>query len=193
MPENELRELLQIHHLAGREDDSDPRGTLLVCRACNQLADRALKAAGIGTRTRQFNPADVPDESLIQRARAAAGGGRIHGVEQLIGAYRMYAAVLQRKPEDDDAQRKFHQTEAKLRAGLGGPERQFNPADGARSLGAWLSAIMTLKGESDVMPVAAAVQIVRATPPARRSEFAQQIWERRRARYGPTGRSAVPF
>ena len=34
----------------------------------------------------------------------------------------------------------------------------------------------------------------RATPAERRSSFARQIWERRRARYGPSGRSdGVPF
>ena len=44
------------------------------------------------------------------------------------------------------------------------------------------------------MPVAAAVEMIRATPPERRSQFAQEIWERRRARYGPTGRGdSVPF
>jgi len=53
-------------------------------------------------------------ESLIQRARASAGGGRIHQVEQLIGAYRMYGAVLERKPTDTDSRRKFQGLEAQL-------------------------------------------------------------------------------
>ena len=51
-----------------------------------------------------------------------------------------------------------------------------------------------MKGQSDAMPVKAAVEMIRATPPERRSEFAQEIWERRRARYGPSGRGdSVPF
>jgi hypothetical protein len=72
---------------------------------------------------------------------------------------------------------------------------QHNPAaKGASSLAQWLTAVMSLKGESDAMPVAAAVEMIRATPPERRSEFAEQIWERRRARYGPTGTGDnVPF
>jgi hypothetical protein len=39
-----------------------------------------------------------------------------------------------------------------------------------------------MKGESDKMDPAAAVEIIHATPPERRSEFAQEIWEIRRAR-----------
>jgi hypothetical protein len=80
-------------------------------------------------------------------------------------------------------------------AGLGRLTNQYNPAGaGASSLGQWLTAVQSMKGESDAMPVAAAVAMVRATPPARRSDFAEQIWKRRRARYGPTGRGdTVPF
>jgi len=58
--------------------------------------------------------AHMPNESLIQRARASAGGGRIHQVEQLIGAYLMYAAVLRRKPADSDSRRKFQAVESQL-------------------------------------------------------------------------------
>jgi hypothetical protein len=62
------------------------------------------------------------------------------------------------------------------------------------SLGQWLTAVMSMRGESDAMSVPDAVSMIRATPPASRSEFAQEIWERRRARYGPSGRGdSVPF
>jgi len=56
----------------------------------------------------------MASESLIQRARASAGGGRIHQVEQLIGAYRMYSAVLRRKPADRECRRKFQAVESLL-------------------------------------------------------------------------------
>jgi hypothetical protein len=81
-------------------------------------------------------------------------------------------------------------------AGLGRATVQFNPAEaqGAQSLGQWLVAIASMKGESTTMPVAAAVALIRATDPETRSQFAQEIWRLRRQRYGPTGRSdAVPF
>jgi hypothetical protein len=53
---------------------------------------------------------------------------------------------------------------------------------------------MSMKGISDAMSVPDAVAVIRATPPVRRSEFAQEIWQRRRERYGPSGRGdSVPF
>ncbi len=80
----------------------------------------------------------------------------------------------------------------KLRGvGIGRLTRQYNPGgQGARTLGQWLTAVMSMKGQSDAMPVAAAVEMIRATAPAKRSEFASEIWARRRE-HG-TDRS-VPF
>ena len=66
--------------------------------------------------------------------------------------------------------------------GIGRRTRQYNPSEGATSLGQWLTAVMSMKGDSDAMTVPAAVEMIRATPPARRSEFAREIWERRRKR-----------
>jgi hypothetical protein len=187
---------IDIGHINGHEEDDAPRNKIWQCRSCNVRCANALRAAGLGRLTRQFNPSDAPepDDWLIARARATAGGGRTHSVEQLIGAYRMYGAVLQRTPADRESRRKFYAIEDKLRAGLGAPARQFNPAEGAQSLGQWLTAVMSMKGESTEMPVNAAVALIRATPPARRSQFAQEIWDKRREHHGPTGRSdSVPF
>jgi hypothetical protein len=39
---------------------------------------------------------------------------------------------------------------------------------------------MSMKGESDQMPVDAAVEMIHATPPEDRSHFAKQIWRMRR-------------
>ena len=156
------------------------------CRSCNILTANTLRTAGLGRLTVQYNPDDVlePDERIVQRARATAGGGRIHSVEQLIGAYRLYAAVLKRKPADRDSRRKFYETEAKL--------RQFNPAQGASNLRQWLMAVMTVTGQAPQMEVAHAVEMIRATPPARRSQFAQEIWDKRREHHGRRS-DAVPF
>lgn len=76
-------------------------------------------------------------------------------------------------------------------AGLGRPTRQYNPAaDGAKSLGQWLTAVTSMKGESSAMPVDAAVAMIRATPPEERSDFAKEIWRKRR-QHGTD--KAVPF
>jgi hypothetical protein len=66
--------------------------------------------------------------------------------------------------------------------GMGRITRQFNPTQGAKSLGQWLTAVMSMRGASDAMTVAAAVEMIRATPPARRSEFAREIWNIRSQR-----------
>lgn len=81
------------------------------------------------------------------------------------------------------------------RAGIGRATRQYNPAaGGAQTLGQWVTAVFAMKGESDAMSVADAVEMIRATPPSRRTTFAKEIWSRRRQRYGLTGRGdSAPF
>lgn len=78
------------------------------------------------------------------------------------------------------------------KAGLGKATRQYNPVGaGAPNLGAWLNAVLSVKGEpGGNMPVADAVQLIRATPPERRTRFAKQIWVIRRQRGTDLG---VPF
>jgi hypothetical protein len=51
---------------------------------------------------------------------------------------------------------------------------------------------MAMKGQSRDMTVSAAVEMIRATPPARRSEFAREIWELRR-QHGTDRKEEVPF
>ena len=68
------------------------------------------------------------------------------------------------------------------RRGLGRRTRQFNPRDsqGALTLAQWVTAVLSMKGESDAMDVPAAVEMIHATPAEQRSHFAQQIWRIRR-------------
>lgn len=68
------------------------------------------------------------------------------------------------------------------RAGMGTKTRQFNPSAGAQTLAQWVTAVMSMKGESDQIPLGEAIDIIRATPAGRRSSFAKQIWQRRRRR-----------
>jgi hypothetical protein len=77
------------------------------------------------------------------------------------------------------------------RAGLGRRTAQYNPSPGAQSLGAWMAAVASMKGESDQMSVADGVAMIRATPDWRRSAFAQEIWDRRRQR--GTDKWGAPF
>jgi hypothetical protein len=105
----------------GREEDGTPINLFWTCRSCNVLSGNTLRRAGLGRRTRQFNPA----------------------------------------------------------------------TKGAKTLGQWLTAVMSMRGDSDAMSIPAAVEMIRATPPGRRSEFASEIWVKRRER--GTDKSADPF
>lgn len=77
------------------------------------------------------------------------------------------------------------------RAGKGIKTQQYNPrkkAAGARSLGAYVKAILTTKGYDTGMDLSSAVELLRATSPADRSRYASDIWARRKERAGE-----VPF
>jgi len=67
--------------------------------------------------------------------------------------------------------------------------RKRNP-DGATSLGAWMNAVCSMKGEGGTMDVGDAVALIHATPADQRSIFARQIWSIRRKRGTDTN---VPF
>ena len=77
---------------------------------------------------------------------------------------------------------------AMAKAGVGRRTRQYNP--GARTLAEYAQAVTQhQRGAHDE-----AGRIIHETPKEERREFAARIWERRRARYGPSGRSdSVPF
>jgi hypothetical protein len=80
------------------------------------------------------------------------------------------------------------------RAGIGRKTRQYNPASaGATSLGQWLTAVQSMKGQSDQMPVDAAVAMIHATPPEKRSGFGKEIWRLRRAHGTDRRGGDVPF
>jgi len=81
---------------------------------------------------------------------------------------------------------------AMRKAGRGRLTHQYNPSnEGAKSLGQWVLAVQSMKGESDAMTVPQAVEMIRATPSSARSRFASEIWRRRRSR--GTDKSGVPF
>ena len=112
------RRNVEVGHIDGKEQNSNPQNLIWNCRACNTRMGVVFKRHGLGRRTRQYNP-------------------------------------------------------------------------GAESLGAWMAAVMSMRGDTDQMKVSDAVALIRDTPPARRSRFADQIWNLRRRR--GTSRGEVPF
>ena len=82
-------------------------------------------------------------------------------------------------------------------AGKGRRTRQYNPT-GAKSFEQYLRFILIMRGQidGDNMTRAEAHAAVLATPAAKRSEYAKQMWRARKRRYGRSGRgdaNEVPF
>jgi hypothetical protein len=174
----------QIHQLAlyARQAHNPPRR-----RECETGTRRAT--------------ADVTDRALRYRANACPPPGP--RICALCGSTRNVEVGHVNGHEEDDAPENLIWTcrscnvlcgNTLRHAGLGRRTRQYNPAGGAQSLAQWVTAVLSMKGESDAMNVSDAVEMIRATPSERRSKFAKEIWSNRRHRYGSTGRSdSVPF
>lgn len=105
------KKTVEVGHVNGHEEDSDPRNLFWTCRSCNVKSANTMRKAGIGRLT-----------------------------------------------------------------------RQFNPQGGAQTLGAWMNAISSIKGEGGTMAIPEAVALIHATPAADRSRFAREIWDKRRTR-----------
>ena len=108
------RARVEVGHVNGREEDTTPENLFWTCRSCNVLAANAMRNAGVGRLT-----------------------------------------------------------------------HQYNPAGGAKSVGQWLTAVTSMKGESDAMTVPDAVAMIHATSAAKRSEYARDIWSLRKGRGNP--------
>lgn len=92
--------------------------------------------------------------------------------------------------------------------GFGKRTAQYNPtkAGGAANVAEWMEAIGAIRPHkgakysghnygagSGTMKTAEAVALIRATPPAKRSEFASIIWGKRARRGTAGGQDEVPF
>ncbi len=180
------RQNVEVEHVDGHEENTWPHNLSWACRSCNTKKGVAFRNAGVGRRTRQFNPASfsIPAAGLAGRQAgiAARTRGRIP-----FGAFDDWLQKhMPALPEEPTAAEVKAMRQA-FYAGL----RQRNPA-GARSLGQWVNAVLSLKGEGGTMDLPAAIALVHATPHAKRSQFAAEIWARRRAR-GTAKREEVPF
>jgi hypothetical protein len=81
------------------------------------------------------------------------------------------------------------------RAGVGRRVVQYNPRNegAAQTLAQWMAAVMSMKGESDQMPVHAAVEMIHSTPASARSHFAREIWRLRREHGTAQSEGELPF
>lgn len=181
------RQNVEVEHVDGHEENTWPDNLTWACRRCNTKKGIAFRNAGAGRLTRQFNPPAsfaIPAAGLAGRraGQAARKAGKLPfgTFDDWLKKQLPLLAVEPTGAEVRAMRQAFH-------AGL----RQRNPG-GARNLAQWLNAVLSLKGESSVMGLQEAIAMVHATPHAKRSEFAAEIWRRRRAR-GTDKREEVPF
>ena len=60
------RRNVEVGHANSREEDNSPANLFWTCRRCNTKSGITLKRAGIGRRTRQYNPTAAGAENLGQ-------------------------------------------------------------------------------------------------------------------------------
>ena len=108
---------VEVEHIDGHEENTEPENLTWACRSCNTEKGIVMRNAGLGRRTRQFNP-DVKGATTLGEWVQAVGAITPHKGKEYAG--RRYGLV------------------------------------------------------SD-MPVSEAVAIIRATSPAKRSQFAQKL------------------
>lgn len=51
-----------VHHVSGIEDDCDPQNLMWACKSCNGKVAVLMRNAGLGKKTRQYNPRALKGE-----------------------------------------------------------------------------------------------------------------------------------
>lgn len=63
---------VEVGHVNGHEEDCDAENLFWTCRSCNVRSANTLRNAGIGRKTRQYNPASEGAKSMAQWVTAVA-------------------------------------------------------------------------------------------------------------------------
>jgi hypothetical protein len=176
---------LTIDHVDGHEENNSARNLAWACKSCNTAKGFALQRAGRGRRTRQFNAGSKTLASFEARRKAIERTyhkeRKLYGEHAAAGRRDYLLARLER-----DREKARESSETPLFNAKG------KRSGGAKSLAQWVLATMALHGQSNAMSRADAVEMIHQTPDWQRSEYAREIWDRRRAR-GTDKTSEVPF
>lgn len=57
---------VEVHHIDGYEENAEPFNLMWTCRSCNTRIGIVMARAGLGRKTRQFNPSARGAENLQQ-------------------------------------------------------------------------------------------------------------------------------
>lgn len=178
---------VEVEHVDGYEEHIEPENLTWSCRSCNTRKGVVFKNAGFGRRTRQYNPHYSFSAAAAGLAGRRAGTAARKAGRPAFGSFQDWLDQHLLSLTEQPTIAEVKEWRRSYFAGF----RQRNPA-GARSLGQWLNAVLSLRGEGGTMQLQDAIAMVHATPHAKRSEFASEIWRRRQAR-GTARREEVPF
>jgi hypothetical protein len=167
---------LDLEHIDGREENSDPENLAWACRSCNTMKGANFAEEGIGRLTRQYNPKGKPARSVEEYARA---------VGALMGANRRQApgraiATVQATSAGDRAR-----YARQLR-------RLVNPTVPTFAQYAWAVSQGGPRGRNHSGEHDEAGAIIHATPAAKRKEYARRLATSRSRRRAASD-DAVPF
>lgn len=178
------RKTLQVGHIDGDETNTNPENLAWTCRSCNQLVSNAMKRAGVGRPTNQYNPAKLPVRWEVNHNAAS----KRWSIREFYsdGSFRMLPRTFRTE------------IEARASAPITSAAATYNPRRRTRGITDWREfqeALAITRGDA-IGDVEKAAQHIRDTPMSRRSEFQKDAWVRRKELYGPSGRrdgGAVPF
>ena len=190
------RQNVDIDHITGDETDDEPENLMYLCRPCNTAKGITQARNRIGTRTRQYNPAQAPTFAQFKQ-HAAVLLGKAHGSAAAATAAiratpprtraQFAAKIAQANPFKSDAQRRKFFAMAERgeisRATLEKFSRD-NPAAPSYQQYGWAVAHHDKRTHAHDEGGA----IIHATPKALRHRYAQQI-----ARTKADRRGTVPF
>jgi len=169
---------MDIEHIDGHEENTEPANLLYACRRCNVQKGLAFQDEGIGRITRQYNPAARrPAAAVTLRDWKAAVSSLMGG-----GPWTPKAAV-----------KTVQRTTAAKRATFAralAARRTRNP--GAPSSYAYMAAIQILRGNM-AGDKKKARETIDATPASQRSQWTRAAWRTRKEVYGPSGRAQTSF
>ena len=91
---------IQVAHIDGDETNTNPENLAWSCRSCNQKVAAAMKKAGVGRRTKQYNPlrrSGISDWREFAEALAITRGDAIGDLQQAI--QRIHDTPMSRRSE----------------------------------------------------------------------------------------------
>lgn len=180
------RRNVDIDHISGDEADGRPRNLIYLCRRCNAAKGNVQTRGNIGKRTRQYNPGQQ-----LRSAQTFFLSPTLKGPTVRVPARAPLARVMERAGTRKAPRLLIESVSVNDRPAYGWIDADqlesrtlFNPAH-APTFAQFVNAALVLRGD-ETGNAAHATEVILATPPARRLDYANRIEKARRNPEVPT-------